>query len=608
MEGQSNETTVNDQTAIVATDALARLPGVDNEADKVALVAHIIVEQFNDYYTRNREIPGRAKRAFCARDWVESVNLSQERLSIYSDAVHRLGPALKEAWPDIAERETLWAALEGYVLGTIEGRYEADLAFAFLHSVRRIIYQDEWTPVDYSFAAAGASRPEPAHLLRFFPGDVMMSAKIAEAILEAADLPCAWRDLSGDAVLMARRINRAVGLGGMDGTGIAQIEMIDAGFFRNRGAYLMGQIVLDDSTRVPLGIALLNEGEGVFVDAVLTQESDLHNVFSSALANFHVTNEHYHELAEILFSIMPRRPLGVHYSTIGFNHVGKVAVMEDLMGELAGAEEVFQQAVGFPGTVAIGFSAPSSAYVLKVIRDKPTDQYKWGEFEGVPSVIRKYTRVHEINRTGSMLDNIIYYNVKLDRACFDPELLDEILDQAGGSVSLVGGNVVFRQLIVQFKLIPLPVFLETASQVEAERAVISLGNCIRNNAAANIFNKDLDGRNYGVGKYQKIYLFDYDAVQPLTDVKIRTNVGREEGEEDIPSWFFEEGYIFLPEELEAGLRIEGRALRRLFRAEHGELLTIEYWERMQEEHRAGRIPRVSTYPEERRLARLQPGN
>ena len=221
--------------------------------------------------------------------------------------------------------------------------------------------------------------------------------------------------------------------------------------------------------------------------------------------------------------------------------------------------------IGFPGTVAIGFHSPSSGYVLKVIRDKPTDQYKWGVFDGVPSVIEKYTRVHEINRTGSMLDNIIYYNVKLARACFDPALLDEILEQAAGTVSLVGEDVVFRQLIVQFRLVPVPVFLERASQVEAENAIISLGTCIRNNAAANIYNKDLDGRNYGVGKYQKVYLFDYDAVQPLTDVIIATNLGREEGEEDVPDWFFSNEPVFLPEELEAGLRIDDRGLRRLFR-------------------------------------------
>jgi len=34
-------------------------------------------------------------------------------------------------------------------------------------------------------------------------------------------------------------------------------------------------------------------------------------------------------------------------------------------------------------------------------------------------VLAKYKRVHEINRTGSMLDNIVYYNLKLERSWFE---------------------------------------------------------------------------------------------------------------------------------------------------------------------------------------------
>ena len=243
-----------------------------------------------------------------------------------------------------------------------------------------------------------------------------------------------------------------------------------------------------------------------------------------------------------------------------------------------------------------------SAYSLKVIRDKPTWQYKWGEFEGIPAVLKKYGRVHEINRTGSMLDNIIYYNLKLEKEWFDPSLLEELLEQASETISLNGDDVIFKFLIVQRRMTPLPVFLQSASSSDAETALINLGYCIKNNAAANIFNKDLDARNYGVSRFLKVYLFDYDALEPFTDVKIRSNLDRVDGEEDVPDWYFEDGVVFLPEEVESGLQIPNRRLRRVFRDVHGDLLTTEYWEEIQNDLRDGRVPSIRIYPESRQLS------
>jgi isocitrate dehydrogenase kinase/phosphatase len=298
---------------------------------------------------------------------------------------------------------------------------------------------------------------------------------------------------------------------------------------------------------------------------------------------------------------MPRRPLGLHYSTIGYNHLGKVAVMSELESELVACETGLETAVGETGTVAMGFASRNSAYNLKVIRNKPTKSYKWGEFGGVESVIRKYTRVHEINRTGSMLDSIIYYKVRLDRKWFATELLEELLSEASETVSLIDDDVIFKYLIVQIKLTPLPVYLKTANEKQAETAIANLGYCIKNNAAANIFNRDLDARNYGIGSYSKVYLFDYDALENLSDVKIRTNLDREDGEEDIPDWYFEDGVVFLPEELISGLCIPQRHLSDMFARRHADLLKMDYWLEIQQDLQDGTVPSVSVYPDYERL-------
>ncbi len=576
--------------------------------EMIALAARCILQEFNAYYVESRQIPEHAKAALEDRDPNRSLRLSRRRLSIYSQSIRSLAAQLKRVFPHLAEDEQRWQKVLDAYLPMIGGRYAEDLAIAYIHTARRMIYHDEWKPVDYSFGgSARTASGARAGIRRDFPGGPRISPAAVIEILEIPNFSKPYRGLDADAGRVAEQVNRALGFDGRDPEAFLAIQMIDAGFYRNRGAYLVGRILLADSTFTPLVLSLENEAEGIFVDAVLTSEADTHNIFSSTLANFHVTNPHYHELSSFLHSIMPRRPVGLHYSTIGFNHVGKVAVMVELRAELAATGEVFDTAVGFRGTVAIGFSAASSEYVLKVIRDQPTDQYKWGTFEGVDSVLSKYKRVHEINRTGSMLDNIIYYNIKLNPDWFDKNLLEELLAKAGQTVSFKRNILIFKHLIVQPKMIPLPNFLETASPADAEEAIINLGHCIKNNAAANIFNKDLDGRNYGVSRYLKVYLFDYDALEHFTEVKIRTNLDRFDGEEDVPDWFFEDGVIFLPEEIEVGLRIPTRPLRRLFRDAHGDLLTTEYWEDLQAALRQGRVPRISIYPESRKLARTIKG-
>jgi isocitrate dehydrogenase kinase/phosphatase len=165
---------------------------------------------------------------------------------------------------------------------------------------------------------------------------------------------------------------------------------------------------------------------------------------------------------------MPRRPFGHQYSTIGFNHVGKVAILNEINEQVRRGHR-FQVSPGAPGTVALGFTFEECAYHLKVIRDKPTSSYKWGAFPGVAAVSDKYRVVHEINRAGSMLDNVMYFNLRLDRDMFDPALLDEICRQAAGSVQVDQDGVYLRQLIVQLKIVPLPVFLETADEDATRR-------------------------------------------------------------------------------------------------------------------------------------------
>ena len=573
-----------------------RVIAADSERTRIQLTAGWILETFDEVYAQFLRLTWAAKAAFECRDHPAAIANARRRLGLYNDTVYPLAEELQRAFPQLKEHgPPLWREIELAYRNALGGRYEADLALAYLHSAQRRVHHGEWQPVEYGFRGSQRVVPPANAISEYFTCGWPVDPLTIQRVLQVADLAIPFADPARDAALIARRVNEV--LAERAGAGLRGIEMLRAGFFRNRGAYLVGRLVLKGAEHKPCVIALVNDSEGLRAEALLHAVPHVHNLCSSTEAPFQVTNRHYHELAAFLHSIMPRRPLGLHYSTIGYYHFSKVAVMNEVRRRLVHDRERLSVAPGSPGTVTVAFTSPQLDYVLKVIRDQPTSGYKWERFEGVDAVLAKYQRVHEINRTGSMLDNIVYYNLRLEHAWFAGELAKELLQAAGNSVQRQGRALVFRYLIAQRKLTPLNVFLETATEQRAARAMVNLGFCIRNNAAANVFNKDFDARNYGVSRYLKIYLYDYDAVEALTEVKVRTNRDRCEGEEEIPGWFFEPGVVFLPEEIEAGLRVRNRTLRRAFRSAHADLMTVEYWEGLQQALRAGEVPGIHAFPE-----------
>ena len=561
-----------------------------------------ILDQFNQFYFSFLEIPDQAKHAFEKRNHSQSIALSTKRLQLYSRSIYAVVDNYLCKQIELAANELLWNEIENLYRGLIKGRYENDLALAYLHSVRRVFYKSEWRSEDYSILKKmDFSQLNHSEFINTYHLDKDLSVELIARILVMQNFSVGYCDLQSDARKVVNRVAEKFQIKTGSTDCIHSIEMFNAGFYRNRGAYLVGRLNYAKNKSRPFIIALLNAEDGIYVDAVITSTTFAHNMFSSTLANFHVTTRFYHELCIFLKSIMPMRPLGMHYSTVGYNHLGKVAVMNELESEIHQHNEKFQTAVGMEGTVAIAYSTPHGSYCLKVIRNTPTKGYKWGVFEGIDSVLAKYRRVHDINRTDSMLDSVIYYNLRLSKNWFEPELLEKLLEYANESVIDDNDSIIFKYLIVQRKLIPLPVYLENATDAQAEKAIINLGYCIKNNLAANIFNKDLDVRNYGITSYSKVYLFDYDALEKLTEVKVRTNLDRFDGEEDIPEWFFESGVILLPEEIVAGLCLPYRHLRTVFAEKHNELLTMPYWEAIQQDLADGVVPSISVYPDSEKL-------
>ncbi|SVE26038.1 uncharacterized protein METZ01_LOCUS478892, partial [marine metagenome] len=121
-----------------------------NSSDVAVVIGSQILDEFDHFYTDFTELTQSAKTAFERRDYSGVLTASRNRLSMYSISMDQLSTRITDEFPDVSREESLWEGVESHYGMLTENRYEADLALAYMHSVRRAIFRSEWKPVTYS--------------------------------------------------------------------------------------------------------------------------------------------------------------------------------------------------------------------------------------------------------------------------------------------------------------------------------------------------------------------------------------------------------------------------------------------------------------------------
>ena len=133
-------------------------------------------------------------------------------------------------------------------------------------------------------------------------------------------------------------------------------------------------------------------------------------------------------------------------------------------------------------------------------------------------------------------------------------------------------------------------------------AACDYAQSIKDLAASNIFAGDLLTKNFGMTRRGRVVFYDYDELCLLTDCNFREMPQSRSYEEEMSAepWFsVREGDIF-PEEFPNFLSFPEPAREALFER-HGDLFRPEFWRGVQEKLRAGDLPEILPYAEERRL-------
>jgi len=563
------------------------------------LAANVIYEALNTYHARYKGITQRAKLRFKNRDWQSMQRDAAERLSLYRKAVDQIEARIKYLLVGRAQNKRVWEQIKAKYSKLIAGNDDWELAETFFNSITRRIFATVGVDVKIEFVKTDFDSP-PNH----FPEPVFQAYQGQESTVELMarifdDYPLMvpFQNMARDTALVAAKIDNHLLDQGFSAP-IDRVEMVRNVFYRGMGAYLIGRIYIK-SQLIPLAVALLNQADGVKVDAVLLNEDDVSILFSFTRSYFHVVVDRPYDLIHFLRTILPRKRIAELYIAIGFAKHGKTEIYRELLDHLTVChEDRFDIAPGKPGMVMIVYNMPDYDLVFKLIRDR----FEEPKNTTRRKVIEKYDLVFRHDRAGRLVDAQSFEHLKFDACCFSERLLAELKQAAAGTVRIENENIIVKHAYVERRVTPLDVFLEQAGESEARGIVIDWGNTIKDLAVSNIFPGDILLKNFGVTRHGRVVFYDYDELCPLTSCNIRKLPESTGYDDEMASepWFFVDDNDVFPEEFRHFLGLP-EPLRKVFLQHHSDLFEVDFWLQAQQAINAGDLPHIYPYADRCRL-------
>ena len=376
-----------------------------------------------------------------------------------------------------------------------------------------------------------------------------------------------------------------------------RVEVIERLFFRGKGAYLVGSMEIESGT-VPFALAIRHKRAGLVLAAVLIGEADVSILFSYTRAAFLISVDRPERMVRLLGDLLPNRKRSEIYASLGFRKQAKTERYRDLAHYLANSDDPFVYAPGIPGLVMIVFTLPGFDVVFKVVRDRFPPQKSVTPHD----VASRYRIVARHDRGGRLVEAQRFVDLRLPAGRFDPDLLEELTNDASRSVLLSDGFITFKTVYVERRVRPLDLFLREADTADAERAIVDYGAAIKNLAASNIFPGDMLLKNFGVTNRGRVVFYDYDEICKLVDCKFRRFPVSNDPYDDLaetPAYGVGPNDIF-PEELPRFLGLSAE-LRAVFDEHHADLFDIEFWQGVQDRINSGEVIEILPYRRSRSL-------
>ncbi len=576
----------------------------DGDADTQAeACARVIGAGFADYNRRFSTITARARGHFERRDWPAARIDAVARIELYDQCIGETTLALQVRLLDRPQDRQLWSAVRGHYARLIAPLLDQELYKTFFNTLTRRFFKTRGVAADIEFVALDIeptdriTHPVARH-------SYAVSGRLAATLERAlADyrFDVAYIDAAADAAAMAASLRARLGSEG--DSGVLAVELLDTVFYRERRAYLVGRVFGRDSY-VPCVIALVNEGAGLRVDAVLTTRQHVAVLFGYTHSYFHADLATVGDAVVFLRTLLPGKPVAEIYTVLGRAKQGKTERYRHFFSHLAAhPQQRLQHADGERGMVMAVFTLPSYPLVFKLIRDRfayPKDMAR-------EAVRGKYQLVFKHDRVGRLIDAQEYRHLRFPRAQFTDVLLDELLAECRESVSADGDDIVVHHCYIERRLRPLNLFVKEVSEDAALAAILDYGQAIKDLARSNIFPGDLLLKNFGATRHGRAIFYDYDELCLVSDCRFRHLPEPRNDEEEMHhgAWYYVADNDVFPEQFPRFLGMSDAQRAALLRV-HGEIFEVTWWQQLQARNRLGGFDDVPPYPDSQRLSRQAP--
>jgi isocitrate dehydrogenase kinase/phosphatase len=569
-------------------------PVVSFEAAKA--IATTLLEGFDKHYRLFRESSAGARQRFDDGDWVGVQRAVKERIQFFDarvqETVERLG---REFHADQLDHHT-WQQVKLEYIGLLTQHKQPELAETFFNSVSCKILHRTYFNNDFIFFRPAISveyiESDPPSYRSYYPAWSTMADTFRD-ILADFGWQRSFQDLRRDADRMAACLEAHMGGWPQKETNL-QVQVLNAAFYRNKAAYIIGRIV-NGHQEWPIAIPVLHDAEGRLApDTILLDAWRIGLLFSLNHAYFMVDMEVPSAYVLFLRSLMPWKSRAELYTMLGLQKQGKNHFYRDLMQHLRHSRDQFIIAPGIRGLVMEVFTLPSFPYVFKVIRDhiappKDTDR---------ATVKSKYLLVKRHDRVGRMADTLEFSDVALPRDRCSDDLIDALKRTAPSLIEEEAGFVIIKHLYIERRMQPLNLFIDSATPQQVEHAIREYGNAIRELALSNIFPGDMMFKNFGITRYGRVVFYDYDEIEYMTDCTFRSipEPPNPDFEMSGETWYPVGRNDVFPEEFGAFL-LSSPLTREVFLRHHADLLTPGFWQHAQQRIRTGKFDDFFPYPE-----------